>query len=154
MYMERIEWALCALGQAYARCERVGLTTRACLVFIDGNMILEPPRANRHPQAAPIKLASPLFEPPPHATKMPRSNSDADENDSLTSDDEAVGPTSGPINGNADDVRTAVSYQPDTTGNEVGAEGVESGSSPPERPIDRFRSAANKVLHRFLSRRS
>lgn len=81
---------------------------------------------------------------------MPRSNSDADENDSLTSDDEAVGPTSGRVNDNAGDVRPAVSYRPSTTGNDTGAEGGSNGLRPP--PIAKFRSSVNKVRHKFPSK--
>lgn len=85
---------------------------------------------------------------------MPRTNSDADERASLTSDDEAVGPTSGRINENGDDIRPAASYQPSTTEYDVDAESVRSGLKPSETPIAKFRSSVNKVCHKFLSRRS
>jgi hypothetical protein len=79
---------------------------------------------------------------------MPKSNSDADENDSLTSDDEAVGPTTGRVN--PEDVQPAASRPSYTNGDRMATEDViEEGSSnrlrPPERPIAKFRSSVNKV---------
>jgi hypothetical protein len=67
---------------------------------------------------------------------MPKSNSDADENDSLTSDEEAMGPTVGRVE--LQDVQSAPA-----------AEGGGSSLQPP-RPIAKFRSSVNKV-HGLLS---
>jgi len=80
---------------------------------------------------------------------MPKSNSDADENDSLTSDDEAVGPTIGRVN--PEDVQPAVSRSSYTNRGGINTEDEvnEGGSNslrPPERPIAKFRSSVNKVI--------
>lgn len=97
-----------------------------------------------------------FFTPSPSTTtqttaKMPKSNSDADENDSLTSDDEAMGPTSERV-----DDRPAVSYRPSTTGNDIiEDEDMDNGLlRPPQRPIAKFRSSVNKVRHCSLRRQS
>ncbi|KAF8607725.1 hypothetical protein BDV93DRAFT_519744 [Ceratobasidium sp. AG-I] len=79
---------------------------------------------------------------------MPKSNSDADENDSLTSDDEAMGPTSGRVGENSRDDRPAVSYRPSTTGNDIVEDGDRDDGllRPPQVPIAKFRSSVNKII--------
>ncbi|CAE7123085.1 unnamed protein product [Rhizoctonia solani] len=73
---------------------------------------------------------------------MPRSNSDADENDSLTSDDEAVGPTVGRVE--IENVQSAPAALPETPNR--GETGQDSSLRPPARPIAKFRSSVNKVI--------
>ncbi|KAG8743373.1 hypothetical protein FRC10_012177 [Ceratobasidium sp. 414] len=84
---------------------------------------------------------------------MPRSNSDADENDSLTSDDEAVGPTTG--RANPRDAAPAVSrpsYANEARNGAIQEQGLNEagtrngGLRPPKVPNARFRSSVNKVI--------
>ncbi|KAG8768671.1 hypothetical protein FRC12_005444 [Ceratobasidium sp. 428] len=83
---------------------------------------------------------------------MPKSNSDADENDSLTSDDEVVGPTTGRVN--PQDVAPAAN-RPSFNGSRRGAieeqdlneAGTANGGlRPPTRPNAKFRASVNKVI--------
>ncbi|KAG8690469.1 hypothetical protein FRC11_011415 [Ceratobasidium sp. 423] len=79
------------------------------------------------------------------ALNMPRSNSDADENDSLTSDDEAVGPTVGHVDlQNMQSAPAAPAGGPNV--DEAG--GGSSLLEPPTRPtpITKFQSSVNKVI--------
>ncbi|KAH7343946.1 hypothetical protein B0J17DRAFT_644634 [Rhizoctonia solani] len=74
---------------------------------------------------------------------MPKSNSDADENDSLTSDDEAMGPTVGRVE--LQDVQSApAALEVGSNVDEVG--GGDSSLRPPVRPIAKLRSSVNKVI--------
>ncbi|KAF8709447.1 CorA-like Mg2+ transporter protein, partial [Rhizoctonia solani] len=69
---------------------------------------------------------------------MPKSNSDADENDSLTSDEEAVGPTIGRV-----ELQGVQSAPAALAGEESVIQEVEGGGSSlqPPRPIAKFRSS-------------
>ncbi|CAE6503557.1 unnamed protein product [Rhizoctonia solani] len=75
---------------------------------------------------------------------MPKSNSDADENDSLTSDDEAVGPTVGRVE--PQNVQSAPAALSENLNREEA--GISEGNSlrPPERPIAKLRSSVNKII--------
>ncbi|CAE6419321.1 unnamed protein product [Rhizoctonia solani] len=74
---------------------------------------------------------------------MPKSNSDADENDSLTSDDEVMGPTVGRVE--LQDVQSApAALDGGSNVDEVG--GGSSSLRPPVRPNAKFRSSVNKVI--------
>ncbi|CAE6429771.1 unnamed protein product [Rhizoctonia solani] len=74
---------------------------------------------------------------------MPKSNSDADENDSLTSDEEAVGPTIGRVElQNVQSAPAALSENSNI--DEVRAQG--SSLQPPTRPITKLRSSVNKII--------
>ncbi|QRV73043.1 CorA-like magnesium transporter protein [Ceratobasidium sp. AG-Ba] len=82
---------------------------------------------------------------------MPKSNSDADENDSLTSDDEAVGPTTGRVTaGDVAPVKSRPSYANERESGAAGIEGLnETGASelrPPARPNAKFKASVNKVI--------
>ncbi|CAE6384301.1 unnamed protein product [Rhizoctonia solani] len=71
---------------------------------------------------------------------MPKSNSDADENDSLTSDEEAMGPTVGRVE--PQDIQSA----PAALAGELGAAEGGGSSLQPPRPIAKFRSSVNKII--------
>ncbi|KAJ1308495.1 hypothetical protein OPQ81_004199 [Rhizoctonia solani] len=75
---------------------------------------------------------------------MPKSNSDADENESLTSDDEAISPTVGRVEPQGMKSAPAALSGDLNSRDEVG--GDASQLQPPPRPIAKFRSSVNKVI--------
>ncbi|CAE6523140.1 unnamed protein product, partial [Rhizoctonia solani] len=74
---------------------------------------------------------------------MPKSNSDADENDSLTSDDEAVGPTVGRTE--LQNVQSAPATFSENSNRNEGGEG--NLLQPPTRPITKLRTSVHKAKH-------
>ena len=86
---------------------------------------------------------------------MPKSNSDADENDSLTSDEEAVGPTLARVN--PEDVQPQPQSRSQSTpailnGVDLSAKDLfeddapSSSLRPSQRPLAKFRSSVNKII--------
>ncbi|KDN48125.1 hypothetical protein RSAG8_03141, partial [Rhizoctonia solani AG-8 WAC10335] len=73
---------------------------------------------------------------------MPKSNSDADENDSLTSDDEAVGPTVGRTE--LQNVQSAPATFSENSNRNEGGEG--NLLQPPTRPITKLRTSVHKII--------